>query len=300
MSRINPQLTLALFAALALCAVVPATVSAGTRANASPTTFTEPTGDAGTAADISSVVVSNDSSGQITFQVNFAAAPSSTDFVDVLVDADNNPSTGDPNAAGAEYDLEANIGNNSAGLGFWNGSTWTDAPSQSTFSASQGTAQVTFSVNKSELGNTSEFNFWVDSSDGQGGAGHEDQAPDNGTWTYQLAAQLQLSMVFFVGQSKARAGGSYTAVMFVQRSDTGDFLDQGTIACTGTVGTRRVTGLGLFATVSEKGKKVTGAVCSYALPRTAGGKTLHGTITVTYQGLRVVHRFTVRVRKAGR
>jgi hypothetical protein len=301
MSKLSPKLALpVLAAALAVCAAIPASVGASTRSNPNPATFTEPTGDSGTAADITSVVVSNDSKGQITFQVNFAAAPTSTDTVDVLVDSDANPSTGDTGAAGAEYDLQADIGSNSAGLGFWNGTPWTAAPSQATFSASQGSAQVTFSVNRSDLGNTSSFNFWVDSSDGQGGAGHEDQAPDQSTWSYQLASSLQLSVVLS-GGSGARAGGTYTAVMLVRRSDTGDFLgSEATLTCTGTLGSRRIAGHGLFASITEKGTKVTGAVCAYRLPKTAGGKTLHATITVAYEGVQAVHRFTVHVRKARR
>jgi hypothetical protein len=87
--------------------------------------------------------------------------------------------------------------------------------------------------------------------------------------------------------------------MIVRRSDTGNFLgSEATITCTGTLGSRRVAGRGLFASITESGTKVTGAVCAYRVPRTAGGKTLHATITVSYQGVQAVHRFTVSVRKA--
>lgn len=174
------------FLVLALAAVFVAPASAAVKAN--PATFTDATGDAGTAADVSSVVVSNDANGQITFQVNFADPLASTDTVDLYVDADNNASTGDPNAAGAEYDLYADIGGNSWDLSVWNGSSWVDASSYATVHAGHTTSRQTFSINASELGGTSAFNFWVDSNDGSGGQGHEDQAPDNSVWSYQLAA----------------------------------------------------------------------------------------------------------------
>src|SRR5207253_235029 len=62
-----------------LLAVAGLAAAAATQANASPvarldantpTTFTDPTGDSGTAPDISSVVVSNDATRTITFRIN--------------------------------------------------------------------------------------------------------------------------------------------------------------------------------------------------------------------------------------
>jgi hypothetical protein len=278
----------------------PSKGDAAVRSNPSPATFTDTAGDSGTAADISSVVVSSDSTGQITFQVNFSGPLPSGDLITVLVDADNNPATGDTGSAGAEYALGAVVGGN-AGLFSWNGSSWVPASSQTTFTANQGTTQVTFSVNRSDLGGTSQFGFWVDSADGDGGAGHEDQAPDNGTWNYQLTAPMHLSVVFFNAQPVARAGKTYFVAMAAQRSDTGDFLGaEGTLTCTATLGGKRVHGFGAFVTATVNGAKVSAAGCEFRLPKNAAGKTLRGTMTLSYQGAQAVRHFKVVVHRARR
>lgn len=264
-------------------------------------TFTDPTGDSGTAADVTTVAVSNDSAGNVTFQIDVAAPFTSTQTIDILVDSDMSPSTGDPNAAGAEYDLYSQFSDNTWDVQAWNGSAWIEDQVQ-TVHVSHTATQLTFQVNRSELGNTSGLNFWVDSCDADCSAGHEDQAPATGTWSYQLdtssgGQKIRLSILALLAPGSGRAGQGYTAAAVVERSDTNGFLDQGTVVCTTTIGGRAgPRGTGGFVSVTYQGSKVSASVCTWHLPKTATGKTVKATVTVSYQGATVSRTFPVHVR----
>jgi hypothetical protein len=265
-------------------------------------TFTDPVGDSGTAGDITTVIVSNDANGQITVQLNFAGALAATNTEDIYFDTDQNGATGDPRAAGAEFDLSSDQSTSSWDLGVWNGSAWVAATASASVSVLRGTSQLVFSINRSELGGTAGFNFWVDSRDGAGGSGHEDQAPDSGSWNYQLGGAAQaaatLRAVAVLAPRTARAGTTYLAEMAVQRSDTNGFLgSEGQIQCTATLAGRPLAAAsGSFATVSYQGAKVSAAVCAWRLPKRARGKTLRGTITTSYQGAHVTRTFSATLK----
>ncbi len=270
---------------------------AGNAAAAQP--FTDPAGDSGTAADITSVSVSNDANRQITFQVSFANALASTDSVAILLDTDQNAATGNQNAAGAEYLLVASVSDNSFGLAHWDGSTWQDASAPTaSVNGGSGSTTLTFSINASDLGSTAGFNFWVDSIDGTGGVGHEDQAPDSATWNYPLSSQVQVQVhvVAFEVLSTPRAGHHFQAALIAQRSDTGGFVGpEGTLTCTASVGGRRLTAVPLQLTVNVGGESVVVQACDWSLPRWTRGKIVRGTVTVTYQGAKASRSFSARV-----
>jgi hypothetical protein len=295
----------AALATLALALAVAA--SAGTRSSRS-TTFTDPTGDAGTAADITNVVASDDANGQITFQVNIANQFTNTNTVDILVDADHNPSSGDTQAAGAEYDLYVDFSNNTWDLGVWNGSGWSEAPSSSTGKVSYTSNQFTYSINKSELGNTSAFGFWVDSCDADCSAGHEDQAPANGTWFYQLtggatsggsgggSSAVQLSVLVATGPKTVKAGKPYTVVLLLQPSDPSvSLVDNGQVHCKASIGTTSLVAQSELLESTFQGQKIAAAGCVARVPKTAHGKTVKETVTVTYQTATVSRTFSARV-----
>ncbi len=71
--------------------------------NAPPTNFTDPTGDSGTAPDITNVSVTNDDHGLYTFTISFATPYVNADTLALAIDSDNNDNTGDPQALGADY-----------------------------------------------------------------------------------------------------------------------------------------------------------------------------------------------------
>ena len=298
----------ALLIVLCCAATVAATASGSSALQAAaPSSFTDPSGDAGDAPDVTTVTVSNDTNGQVTFLVNFPAAPSGALGTDIYIDSDRNGSTGDPNTAGADWDLYQDWSTHQYAVGTWNGSSWVGAPATTASVSTNSTGnQLSFSINRSEIGNTSGFNFWVDSYNGQGGAGHEDQAPDNGLWSYTIdtstptttpTAPLQLSVVRLVAPKTVAAGKGYAVAMFVKRSDSGDFLgDEGTVRCTARAAGHAVAVRSEIVSVTLDGQKVSALGCLLTAPRKDRGKLLTGTINASYNGVHVTRSFSAKIK----
>jgi hypothetical protein len=264
------------------------------KANTNPATFSDASGDSGTAPDITNVVVSNDANSQITFRINVArlVVPSPVQIA-VAIDSDQNEATG---LSGTDYLLLGDVSNNTFGLGHWNGADFVDTAS-ATVTASNDTAGITFSINRSELGNTTGLNFWARTLEGSDAvAGHVDDAPDQGTWNYQLVsgAPLKLAMAAFLAPKGVRAGKTLTAVMAATRSDTGNLVSkEGQVRCRARIGGKplRLLASG-FVTVGSQ----SGAGCSWRVPSNAHKKTIHGLIMISYQGASVSRQFAVRVK----
>jgi hypothetical protein len=266
---------------------------AGASANSNPARFTDPTGDSGTAPDIANVVVSNDANGQITFRINVAklSVPSAVKIV-VAIDSDESAATGQ---SGTDYLLLADLATNAFGLARWNGADFVDAAAP-TATATNDSAGIAFAINRSDLGNASGLNFWVRTFDGQEAVvGHFDDAPDDGTWNYGLVspAPLELSVAGFLAPKSVKAGKTLTAVMAAKRSDTGDLVGkEGRVKCRATTDGKS---LRLLASGFVKVGSQSGAGCSWRVPRNARRKTIHGSLTISYQGATISRQFTVRI-----
>ena len=65
-------------------------------------------------------------------------------------------------------------------------------------------------------------------------------------------------------------------------------MTTGTIACNATVNFKHITPTG-------KSLKNGIAVCVWHLPKTAKGKTIRGTVTLTVQGVKVTRSFTAKI-----
>jgi len=89
------------------------------------TTYPDSIGEDAAAPDITSVTVSNDDAGMITFQVTVSNRPALTQDMEflVLLDIDKNASTGAAAFLGADYVIDLISG--SVDLFHWNGSAWT-------------------------------------------------------------------------------------------------------------------------------------------------------------------------------
>jgi hypothetical protein len=156
-------------------------------------TFQDTVGDAegGLAPDLASVAVVDDPSGTIGFGIDYAnrvcAAPG--DFVAVFVDTDRNPDTG---SYGADAALAIDASANTVGAFRWDGAAYQPfyAP---TLSASCDTANGfnAIFVSRTDLGVTTGFAFDVSSQFEQEGSRYYDQAPDSGTWSYELAPSTE-------------------------------------------------------------------------------------------------------------
>jgi hypothetical protein len=265
------------------------TTDARVAANPNPATYTDPTGDGGTAPDITGVVVSNDANNQITFRINVVKLVVPSDVrVMVAIDSDQNASTG---TSGTDYLLIADLSNNTFGLLLWNGSDFVGSPS-TTATASNDSTGITFSVNSGELGKTTGFNYWVRTLQGTTvAAGNHDDGPDAGSWNYQLgpASALKLTVELYHA-TKAKAGRPFLAVITVARSD-GALADVTTndVTCAATIGRKPLPAGSTLALGPA-------ATCGWRLPKKSRGKTLHASVTVTLDGATVTRTFTARIK----
>lgn len=287
-------------AALVALAALPAGAgtSAPLRAAANQVTFDDSTGEIAEAPDITSVVVSNTNAGLITFKLNIPNRPTFTEdiLVNVDVDSDNNPATGDPTTLGADYAIQLFRG--SADLFRWDGTSFTrtatDPPQTSLVFSYQGGPAIKISA--AELGNTTQLNFGAIAITGikldQNGdpdftAAKADLAPDagHGLWKYEVkTAPLRLVARKFTA-GKPRAGALYTAKLTAARNDTGAVLESGRVTCKASIG-----GRALRARTQRFVNKE--AVCSWLIPGTARGQTLRGSVAVAFEGKRLVKAFS--------
>jgi hypothetical protein len=159
-------------------------------------TFVDRTDDQnGLAPDITTVTVTNDASGRITFEIhirNYNAIRPRISFV-TLVDADRDPKSG--TLFGGEYAVNAGYyeaDKYAAAVGRWNGTNF-DFSRPSSYSASftpdGAGGRLRLEIDQKDLGNTSGFNFRVGAywfiSHPQIYDG--DHGPDSGSWSYTLA-----------------------------------------------------------------------------------------------------------------
>jgi hypothetical protein len=147
--------------------------------------YADESGDSSSAGDLSGITVLGDkTSGQFIFRVsgtNLSTSP--TQLTLLFVDSDANPATGNQNWAGADYVFA--VDDTTYEFDHWDGSDWVQTP-YATVRVSGGGSNVTVSVNRSELGNTSEFNFTARTLNTDTDA--TDDAPEFGMFNYSLEA----------------------------------------------------------------------------------------------------------------
>lgn len=284
-----------------LIAVVPSAAFGRTAHAASNSqTYQDSTGEDPNAPDITTIVVSNDDSGLITFKINISNRPTMTPDMTVLLflDTDQKPTTGDTSTLGADYAIELDAG--SVGLFQWNGTDYVAAASQTSLTFAYDATGATIRVNASDLNKTKGFNFGAlaisgISTDASGNPdftnAHTDSAPDagHGFWNYKVIQKLSLSVVAFTtGPKPAKAGKNFSAGLAATESDTNGPVATGAVTCSATVGTAHL------ATVGKTVKNGI-AACVWHLPANARGKTVRGTVTLTVQGVSVKRSFSARV-----
>ena len=304
MDALKPhRLALAL---VALCVALP-TVALGARPQsatgpAAPasnsTTYTDSTGEDPAGPDITTIVVSNDDGGGLTFRVNVPNRPQLTSDIALLVslDTDANQATGDPQAFGADYAIQLLGGE--ALLFKWDATTnnYLLAATQSTLSYSWSSG-ATIRINASDIGNTRKFNFNVivfsgvvlDPTTGNVDFtnSHHDIAPAVGLYPYIVKiGPPQLAVTSFThAPATPVAGRAFTLRLVATRSDTGAVLQNGQVVCVGRSGTVRLT-----ATVH----RVSGgaATCTFQIPRKAKGKRFTGSDTIVFEGQKASRSFS--------
>ena len=285
-SRIRSTIGVAL-AVLCVAGICIAPASAAGR-------YADPAGDSGNAPDITGVNVSNDSAGQITFRIAGTNLGEANGVTELDIDSDVNPNSGDMQSDGADYAFQVTPSKRLYGFWHWNGADWVDTPSN-TVGVFGGSTSITISVNRSELGGTSEINFgastFLDSSDGLDSLVDFDTAPADGLWNYSLRAQGPdvLSVLLATKPSSgARAGKRFVVTPTGLKLPPNGSLLAGeqkpeSYTCAATIKGRHVAGSGVGG-------------CTLRIPKKARGKMLNVTITVTYEGTTKAFPYGFKVR----
>lgn len=256
-------------AALAAALVLVPTASAGT--------YADPAGDGNSAGDITAVSVAGDKgSGQLVFRIagtNMASSEQNVLFL--TIDSDANPLTGNIADNGSDYWFV--VDNDSYWFMRWNGSDWIDTTTSSV-RVSGGTSGILISVNRSEVGNTSMFNF-VASTLNLSTFGL-DEAPNDGAFNYSLEAngpQIDSVDVQTTPTNGPRAGRRFVVTPVGLklpadgRTSTTPLLPE-SYSCTAKLGARTLAGTG------------TGG-CTFTIPKKkTRGKRVTVVLTVNYQG----------------
>lgn len=274
-------------AVLALALVLVSSASSGSYGDAGGDNL-------GGAGDITGVSVLGDkNSGQLVFRIagnNIASSEQNVLFLDI--DSDANPATGNLLERGNDYSFY--IDDSSYGFARWSGADWV-LTSGNTVRVSGGTSVITVTVNRSELGNSSNLNFSVMSFSPPSVAntsGGFDFAPDDGEYNYSFDANGPLISSVDVKTSPSggpRAGKTFalqpTGVHLPPdgRLSTTPILPD-SYSCAAALGAKKLHGAGIGG-------------CTFAIPKKKSrGKNLTVRLTVTYQGATKVVPYTFRVR----
>jgi hypothetical protein len=299
-------LPLVLALAAGLGALFALTPTGGARSAANRVTFEDSTGEDAQGPDITTVTLSNDDRGTLTWVINVPNRPTLTGDMafDILINADANAATGDPQLFGADYDLIV-IGPISgpaeAALFRWNGTEFTaQGVPQLSLLFGHANGAMTIRLNASELGNARRMQFLVLAltgivltPDGQLDAENArfDLAPDPGRGMYSYDVRITPPRLvvrsFGLRPSTPRAGRPLNAFVTFARSD-GAPAAAPSVTCRATVGGRALPASGS----SVAGRRAT---CRWAVPASARGQTIRGTVTVRSGGLRASRSFTRRV-----
>jgi hypothetical protein len=252
-------------ACVSLLAVAPAQ---GHLADHNPARTTDVAGDSGPAPDITGVTVANDLSGNVLFvvQVGNREGFVAKDLVAVLLDTDRNVGTGTP-GTGADYLIIIDAAGPFIGLGKWNGTTFDDVTS-STLRGGWAAGYVAL-INRSELGNTTAFDFQVVTHLDEGDA--FDRAPETDFGAYTIAPPHIASIVPRFSPTAPRGGATFRLQSVALTFESDEKGVAASFTCRATLAGKRVKGTGPGG-------------CTFKLPKTAKGKQLVVTVSATPTG----------------
>lgn len=274
---------------VALLAITSAIALTGAGSAGAVGRYPDAAGDGKGSADVTGVSVMSDTVGQIIFTVATAADPEAGGgWTVVFLDTDANPATGALGTLGADYLLA--VEENGFDFGRWTGADWDWETPYTTVRVFTNARGAMFSVNRSELGGTAAINFWVRSGRGNPSLGQMDDAPDDGTFNYTLAAggpDIREVGVKTTPESGPRAGRVFTveptslALPVVPANGLSPQPESYT--CSAKLGMKTLRGTGAGG-------------CTFAIPKKAKGKKLSVSLTVSYQGASKTVQLAYKVR----
>lgn len=263
--------------------------------------FDDPVGDQRNMADlvapdITAVEVTNTSGGVITFRATIAnhttLPPRSR--IAILFDLDGRQATG---FGGFEYAVSHEI--DDAGQPRVLLERWDEAALEFVVLPTPGMTSefsngvYTLRIPRGLLDNTIAFEFGMYAAALDIAAPSKsavDDAPNTELWTYDLVGlpAPKLSTPRLVARpGRPVAGRSFVVQAAVRRSDTGEAVTVGTVACSARVAKASVRAVGGFKSGLAR--------CVVSVPRNTKGKTLRGTMTVSAAGARLTRAFSYRV-----
>jgi hypothetical protein len=259
------------------CVAAQRSLAASSRANA-PRVFDDYILDTRGPAICGQNTVTNDNEGTITIglHIHNRSGFATNEAYGAFFDTDLNATTG---GGGADYRVR--LTGDSTVFGKWDGARFAPISTLEPAQWKPGYGPV-FQVKASDLGSPQTFGISFFATDGT----NADVAPNSGNWSYQMAP-LELTIRAF-RSDRAKAGRPFGASMLVVRSDLNTALVEGTIACIARIGSKTLAGTGTFASG--------GTNCSWRLPKGTRGKTLSGTIAVTFQDVEAKRSFVQRLR----
>jgi hypothetical protein len=244
-----------------------------------PVSFNDPTGDSGTAPDITKTTVGLNDQGQIAFTVSFATPFGANSNLLVYLNTDEKAQTGDQN--GSDYFVDEH------GLSAWSttAAAWAPTGAPFTFTVAPDGSTVTVDVSPADIGNPKALDFVLQSVDGAGGAGHMDTAV--GQWSSQLV--VGKLAVASSHQSVAKAGGTWSVEMTGIPAGVSLQGAKGAVKCTATVGTKRLAVKRQVVIPTPGGVS---ALCIFAVPASAKHKRLAAAMALSLAGESAIQKFT--------
>jgi hypothetical protein len=262
--------------------------------------FDDPAGDQRNteelvAPDITAVQISNTPGGLITLRIsvaNHTALPNGSRIA-ALFDVDRRIETGE---LGFEYAVRHDVdASGRAALTFerWEESLFQLVQIPATNLSSSFSAGVfTLTVPRSELGNTTGFQFGMYAAqlDPDGDDHAVDDAPNANLWSYELtglpAPRLSTTRLV-VMPGRPVAGKSFVVHAGVRRMDTGTPVTSASVTCAARIGGAKIRAVGRFSGGRAR--------CVVSVPRAAKGKTVRGTITIRAARTSVTRNFRYQV-----
>jgi len=289
------------------CALVILGLAAGAAsADTAPGQFTDPGGDSAGAPDITGMTFRTTAAGQVTIRVGVVLPSDAETILSVYIDTDNNPSTGapDPELLGADYVLDDFHKEHAWDAERWDSGSakWVDVTNERDTNVVVDDTGVTFTLPGSELQNATKVNVFAVSllidSNGDvvqtNGKDAIDWAPDTSGYSVDLSP-LSLHPAF-AKQSAAKAGATFTMSFAATRSDSGAYVtgtDGGTDSCVAKLGGKPLAAASQGFLTSGS---VPSGVCTFRLAKTARGKPLVVTMTITEDGATATHTVKTTVR----
>jgi hypothetical protein len=297
-----------LLAALIFAALsVPGATSAAGNAS-----FADTVGDAGPAPDITTVIVTNDELGLITFRITVANRSTlGPDDLIVIPIATDDPSVQGGTRADDGTNFTLGIDSEGAFLSEWNGQEMAEGKAQPTSvngSFSGGVATVTVKQEDlapgfPDMSVPIELNFYMLGLTFSGNTlvGRDDAPDGELLWNYRLAEALRLIVTNFGVAATVKPGQRLAVQMGVARGDTGAAVSSGKLTCRARLGGKVLRGAGRFVVVAVRagGRELNSprATCSWNVPRKQSkGKAIRGSVSVRASSITVTRAFSTRVR----